>query len=192
MTGASKPRHSYLLAATILAAAALVAASGCTGDGEDSPAAGVTSGSPSPTQDGEEVQARDGALAAYAGFREAQVAASTEPDPGGGELAQYTADPLLSQLKFDLTQKRDQGLVTTGRPAWNPEATSVNVSTRPFTATIEDCFDATGWDTINKATGESVAVPGQAKKYVVTAEAVLFDDGRWRIRSAQAHRDRPC
>jgi hypothetical protein len=37
------------------------------------------------------------------------------------------------------------------------------------------------------------AVPGHAAgRYVATATAVLYGDGRWLINSGVAHRDQPC
>lgn len=79
-----------------------------------------------------------------------------------------------------------------GRPTWNAKVTAVNVTTRPFTAHIEDCFDSTSWNTVYKDTKKSAAVKGQAKMYLVTAGVTMYDDGRWLVRQAKAHRERSC
>ncbi len=198
----TEPRQSSRRSTVLIAAAIalLVIVAGVVGaatwrarsdsPAQPTPAATETSRpSPSPTP---EQEAADKALAAYNNYREAQVAAFATAEPTGGDLSKYVADPLLGELQYDLRQKRDQGLIVTGRPVWKPRVTKVNVTSRPFTVQIEDCFDATNWNTVYKATGKSAAVPGQNKKYVVTAEAALYDDGRWLIRSAKAERERPC
>jgi hypothetical protein len=146
----------------------------------------------SPSTSAEEAEARTKAVEAYDKLRKAQVAASATADVKGGDLAKYAADPLLSEIRNDLYLKQQQGLVTKGKPQWSVKVTDVNVVTRPFTVALEDCFDGTDWRTVFKNTGKSAAVPGQAKKYTVRAEAVQYDDGRWLINTAKADRDRPC
>lgn len=145
-----------------------------------------------PQADTAEQEARASALAAYDNYRKAYVAAAASGDTDGAELAKYTADPLLRELKYELLQKREQGLTTRGQPDWSAQVVKVNVESRPFTATIEDCFDGTNWQTVYKSNGEPAGVPGQAKRYVVVAEAALYDDGRWLIRQSTAQRERPC
>jgi hypothetical protein len=161
--------------------------------GPSAPASALPSAPPaSPSANAEEAEARTKAVEAYNKLREAQVAASAKADVSGGDVDKYAADPLLSEIRNNLYFKRQQGLVTKGAPKWNVEVTKVNVATRPFTVTLEDCFDGTGWQTVFKDSGKSAAVPGQAKKYLVRAEAVQYDDGRWLIGSAKADRDRQC
>ncbi len=182
--------------AAALATLTLLCATSCSAEPAGQPGpAGSTPPSTSPippraTPD--EVAPRTTAGAAYNTRRTAQVAASAKADTTGSDLAKYAAGALLSELKYDLVLKKQQGLVTKGEPTWNVEVTKVNVAKRPFSATLEDCFDATEWKTVFKDTGKSAAVPGQNKKYLVRAQAVQYDDGRWLISSAKADRDRPC
>jgi hypothetical protein len=197
LTAASTPNRTAIARTGITVVALVVAllGAGCSSNSRK-PAApassAVSTPSPTPSTSAEETQARGSVLAAYNGFREAHVAASNAGDVKGGDLAKYVADPLLAELKVELYQRSVQGLVTTGRPTWNARVTKVNVSSRPFTVEIEDCFDTTNWKTVDKKTGKDAAVPGQAKKYVVTAEAALYDDGRWLIYKGRAVRERPC
>jgi len=178
------------VAATVLAA--LLSGCGSEPDPDPSPSpVGVVPSAVS-TIDPVEQDAREGALAAYDNYVRAYVAASASGDTAGKELANYTADPLLRQLRYDLVLKRDQGLTTKGEPSWAARVTKVNVESRPFTAAIEDCFDGTNWQTVYKSSGKPAGVPGQAKRYVVTAEATQYDDGRWLIRQSAAQRERPC
>lgn len=61
----------------------------------------------------------------------------------------------------------------------------------PHTATVVDCFDATDWTPVSKATGESVSAPGQNERYPVTAVARELG-GRWYIFQSTDSRDRTC
>lgn len=173
-----------------------VAVAGCGGDDPaGAPQTAPTSASPaaaSPTVDAESAEARTRALEVYDKFREAHVAASAAADPQGGDLPKYVADPLLTQLRNDLYIRAQQGIVTTGKPVWKATVTTVNVTTRPFTVEMEDCFDATGWKTVFKSSSKEAAVPNQAKKYLVQVKVVQYDDGRWLVNTAKAERERPC
>ncbi|MFI7026307.1 hypothetical protein ACIBMZ_26690 [Micromonospora sp. NPDC049900] len=188
----ARRRHRFTIAAAVTAA--LLA--GCSADpGTDPGTTPSPTSAPSttaPQADTAEQEARTSALAAYDNYRKAYVTAAAAEDLDGDELAKYTADPLLRQLRYELIQKHDQGLTTKGQPVWNAQVTEVNVDSRPFTATIEDCFDGTNWQTVYKSNGKPAGVPGQAKRYIVTAEAALYDDGRWLIRESSAQRERPC
>jgi hypothetical protein len=192
---ATNSRRSAVAVLATLAVLAFVVA-GCGGDdpaGTPGTApASASPAAPSPTVDAESAEARTRALEVYGKFREAHVAASAAADPQGGDLAKYVADPLLTQLRNDLYIRAQQGIVTTGRPVWNPTVTTVNVSARPFTVELEDCFDATAWKTVFKSSSKDAAVPNQAKKYLVQAKVVQYDDGRWLVNTAKAERERPC
>src|SRR4051812_12023648 len=159
--------------------------------GPSAPASSAPSSAPpaSPSANAEEAEAQTKAVEAYNNLRKAQVAASATADVKGGDIAKYAGQPLLSELKYDLILKQEQGLVTKGTPKWDVKVTKVNVASRPFTVALEDCFDGTDWQTVYRDSGKSAAVPGQAKKYLVRAEAVQFDDGRWLITESKADRD---
>ncbi|MET8353783.1 MULTISPECIES: hypothetical protein [unclassified Micromonospora] len=183
------PRRRVRAATAVLA----VAGAGCSSFTEaptSTPSA--TAAAPSSTEDAEAAEARADALAAYNSYREAQLAAMATSDVSGGDLRRYTADPLLTQIRLTLQQHQQQGLINAGTPSWSPQATQVNVSSRPFTVQIEDCFDHGNWRVVRKSTGEAVSAPGQSTRYPVVAKAVLYDDGRWLIQTAQAQRERRC
>ncbi|WP_328384212.1 hypothetical protein OHQ88_33935 (plasmid) [Micromonospora zamorensis] len=182
-----------------LAVALLVTASSCS-SGEPTPAGSPPRANapssppagPSPGEPAETAAARTAALAAYNGYREAHIVASAKGDAAGRDLAHYAAGQLLSETRYALTVLRDQNLITVGRPNWDAKVKAVNATARPFSAQIEDCFDGTNWNTIHKDTKKSAAVEGQARRYVVTADVRMYDDGRWLVQHATAHRDRPC
>lgn len=190
MSRASTRRRAAYGAATLAA----FAVAGCGGEAAPSPTTPVpvSASSDAPSLTAEETEAQAAALQAYDSFREAHVVASADTEADDTELVKYTADPLTSELRYDLLVKSQQGIVTTGEPTWKATVTAVNVGERPFSVKIEDCFDATNWKTVFESSGEEAAVPGQAKKYLVEAEVIQYDDGRWLVRSAKADRERPC
>lgn len=147
----------------------------------------ATASTPSAGQDAETK-----AMAAYTGFREAYIAAAATADARTADLAKYVGDPLLLETRLALQTQGGQGIVYQGRPTWSARATAVNVSTRPFSVTIEDCLDTTNWTPVYKATGKPAAAGGQALRYVVTSTAQLYDDGRWLINQSKADRSRSC
>jgi hypothetical protein len=178
----------------VVAVLVATAAIGCS---NDKPTGGGPTPGPSasPTSSADEQQqAKQRALAAYNGYRDAYVSAAADPNPTSAkpELAKFTADPLLNSLVNTLALDLGSGIVNQGHPVWKADPTAVNVATRPYSVTLRDCFDSADWTPVYKATGKSAAVAGQAKKYTVTAKAVQFDDGAWRITEAQADRNQPC
>ena len=191
------PRTAGVLnsrAAAVLVTLAVAALAGCTDDDGNRPASPSPSVavSPSSTVDRADAAAADASLTAYNRLREAYIKAAAKADTNNAELAKYAAHPLLGQLQATLMTYRNQGLIVTGRPTWHASVTTVNISAQPYTVDLQDCLDTTNWHTVHKDTGTSAAVPGQATRYVVTARATLYDDGRWLIRESTAHREQPC
>jgi hypothetical protein len=145
----------------------------------------VTSFSPNPTQ-----QAGDAALAAYRGFRQAQVRAEANADAAGSGLERYAFDKALDGVYSAILFFRQQGIVVRGQPVLNPTVTSVTLGTTPRVA-IQDCFDTSKWETVYKATGKSAVAPGQARRSVVTATVETYR-GQWMVRTVTNQRDRTC
>ncbi|MBO4140172.1 hypothetical protein J5U46_08460 [Micromonospora tulbaghiae] len=139
----------------------------------------------------EDAEAGTAALMAYRNYVQTYVTASNKGNYNA-KLDRFVANPALLTVRQDLLIKFQQGLITKGEPISAPTVSKVDTSRRPFTAEIEDCFDTGKWDVVSKKTGRSVRTAGQATRYVVIAEAELFDDGQWRIREVNAQRERPC
>jgi hypothetical protein len=156
------------------------------------PDASTTTVASSPTSAGPAGDAATKALASYDGYWQAYVAAAANPGASTPDLAKYVADPLLTELRAELLQYHDQGIVYKGRPTWTPRVTSVNVSTRPYTASIEDCFDNAQWLPVFAKTGQSAAAPGQATRYVITTTVRLYDTNGWLVVDSLADRGRSC
>jgi hypothetical protein len=141
--------------------------------------------SPDPTK-----QAADAAIAAYRGFRQAEVRAEAKADPKGSGLERYAIDKALDGVYSLLLFYRQQGIVVRGAPTLSPTVTSVELGT-PARAVITDCFDTSKWEAVYKATGKSAVAPGQARRTVVMAGVEVYR-GRWMVRTVTNQRDRTC
>ena len=156
------------------------------------PDASATVRSASPSASGPEQQAAQQAMAAYNGFREAYISAAATGEYRTTDLAKYAGDPLLLEARLALQIQSQQGIVNQGRPSWSAHASQVNLGTRPYSVTLEDCFDQTNWQPVYKATGKSAAAGDQAQRYIITSTALLYDDGRWLITESKADRSKSC
>jgi hypothetical protein len=105
--------------------------------------------------------------------------------------AQYSNKNALALDLQALLMYQKAGVVFTGAPKLNPKVTSLDLAAKPPSATITECFDATNWKPIYRASGQSALTPGQALKYVevITAQRL---DGSWKITEVQLEKDRPC
>lgn len=130
------------------------------------------------------------ALAAYHGFRKAQVAAEAVANARHPDLAKYAGDKALAQERANLLQLAKAGIVVTGQPVLAPEVTAVSLGTSPM-VTITDCVDTSGWTPIYKATGKSAAAPNQPSRVLATALARPYGQG-WIIAELTTDRSRPC
>ena len=178
------------LAAAVLGLLA-ACTSGASADRTSSPTSPVsasssaTTPSPDPTK-----QAADAALAAYRGFRQAEVRAEAKADPKGSGLERYAFDKALDGVYSAVLYFRQQGIVVRGTPTLNPTVTSVTLGA-PSRALITDCFDTSKWEAVYKDTGKSAVAPGQARRTVVTAAVEVYR-GQWMVRTVTNQRDRTC
>lgn len=145
-----------------------------------------------PRKEAREKEAEQKALAAYAGYLDAARIAEGIPDPNHPGLRKYLADPLLTTVRVAISDVKEHGAMRTGTLISDPRVTAVSLDTVPATVTIQDCLDASGYRMVYAANRKK-PVPGHAAgRYVATATAALYDDGRWLISSGVAHRDQPC
>jgi hypothetical protein len=69
--------------------------------------------------------------------------------------------------------------------------TLVDLSSTPPTVSIQDCIDTTGYKMVYAK--DKKQVPGTAGgRYMATATATLYPDGRWLISDGASHTDQPC
>jgi hypothetical protein len=107
------------------------------------------------------------------------------------EQAKYSNDDALGQDVRALLTYQKAGVVFTGAPKLDPKVTSLDLAAKPPAATITECFDATNWKPIYKATGQSALAADQPLKYVEVLTAQQLN-GSWKITGARLEKDRPC
>lgn len=176
-----------------LAAVAVVGsmASCSFGDSSDQPGTEPTA-RPAPTVDAEAVAAAEkAALAAYTGYLEATRKAEAARDPFHPELTKYLADPLLTRVRLTIRDAKEHGAMRTGTLVSDPAVTEVSLATVPATVSIQDCIDATKYRLVDVKSRK--VVPGSVSgRYLATATASRYPDGRWLIHEGAAHQDQPC
>ncbi|XLD89137.1 hypothetical protein QCD66_01045 [Polymorphospora sp. A560] len=113
------------------------------------------------------------------------------PDYQHPDLRKYLADPLLTRVRLAIRDVKDNGAMRTGSLVSDPTVTFVDLDAVPPTVSIQDCLDGTGYKLVYAKNRKEV--PGTASaRYVATATANLYPDGRWLISTGAAHPDQPC
>jgi hypothetical protein len=155
-------------------AAAAVSLAACTADDPHPPAATDAT--------------RAQVLAAYDGYQRALMAALIAGDDEAVALAEFAAEPLLTQTRSSIRQMQEAGVVGQGEQRWSPRI----VELRRMSATIEDCADISGWTVVSIESGDRVPPPPeQPEKFIVTSTAKLLA-GEWSIVSTDGDWTRPC
>ncbi|MEV0717279.1 hypothetical protein [Asanoa sp. NPDC050611] len=176
------------LASAAIAVALAAALAAC---GSEPPSTATFDNAPAPSADPETAKATKSALDAYAGYLAAARKAEAIPDPNYPELKKYLGDPLLTRVRTTIRDIKEHGAMRTGKLISDPRVTAVSLDSVPATVSIQDCIDATGYTMVNARTKKPV--PGQkAGRYVATATASRYPDGRWLISAGLSHRDQPC
>lgn len=124
--------------------------------------------------------ARKEALAAYIGMWDDMVDAAKTSNWKDPNLARHAAKDALRVITGLLYADRKNGVVTKGRPRYDPEVTSVSPMDDPKTVRVSDCGDDSRWLKYRKKDGKPVNdEPGGRRQ--ITAEVKLQDDGEWRV-----------
>ncbi|MFF5172590.1 hypothetical protein ACFY3U_08155 [Micromonospora sp. NPDC000089] len=167
------------------------ATAGCGGAPDTvGPAVGRADATPT-TPSAAERAAEQAALAAYAGYLDASREANRTSDPRHPALTRYLADPLLTRVRVAIGDARRHGAVRTGTLRSAPTVTAVSLDANPQTVEIQDCLDATGYRLVYAR--DKRVVPGSTgRRYLATATATRYPDGRWLINTGAAHQDQPC
>lgn len=180
------------LVTALLTLAASGLSAGCAGDPSPATWAGPRTPSPGSDRSDAEIKAAEqAALKAYAGYLAASRKAEEAGDPHHPDLEKYLADPLLTGVKVAIRDAKEHGAMRTGKLISDPTVTEVNLDTVPATVSIQDCLDTTNYRLIYIE--DRTEVPGSAGgRFLTTATASRYPDGRWLINNGAAHRDQPC
>ncbi|MCZ7440401.1 hypothetical protein O7598_28680 [Micromonospora sp. WMMC241] len=176
----------------LLSLALTVGVAGC-GSGSEV-AAGPLAGraaAPAAHSPAEESAAEKAALAAYSGYLAASRTASVRSDPDHPALNRFLADPLLTRVRVAIRDAKEHGAMRTGKLVSDPTVVSVDLTADPPTVEIQDCLDARGYRLVYAK--DRKTVPGtRGGRYLATATAARYPDGRWLITTGDAHQDQPC
>jgi hypothetical protein len=185
-------RHSRRWTSCLLSLAVLGASAGCGADRETAPGPRTDhDATPAVHSDAAEQAAGKAALAAYSGYLKASRAASARSDPTHPALARFVADPLLTRVRLAIREAKEHGAMRTGTLVSDPTVVSVSLDADPPTVEIQDCLDATGYPLVYAK--DRRVVPGTGGgRYLATATATRYPDGRWLVNVGAAHQDQPC
>ncbi|MFJ5218722.1 hypothetical protein ACIP98_28875 [Streptomyces sp. NPDC088354] len=186
------------IALTAAAAAAVLTVSACSHGNEavaERPVPSATSTAAAPTSPAATpdttADAKASVVAAFRGLTQARTAGLAKATFTGTDIERYASGQVLANAKQTLLINRANNIVTKGKPAFTVTATSVDLGASPHRATLTVCWDDTDWTPVNKASGKSVAVPGQNEQYPVTSKLRTIGT-RWVLTDSTAHRDEKC
>ena len=147
----------YLLAGWLVLAAGTGCAAGAPAPQRtgDTPPPAPTAASPT-ASGSPQAQARQ----AYLGMWQAFVAASRTADFQSPALAHYAAGDALSLLTHGLYQNYQDGIVTRGQPAFDPQVAVTSSSGSAAQASVTDCADSSTWVNYYKS---GKPAPGEAR-----------------------------
>lgn len=173
---------SSLVAAVVLA----VTMSACTDDpgaaepGHGNPNASSPHSSAPTTSASPADMASKKALAAYTGMWDDMVQAAETSNWEDPQLGRHATKDALRVITGLLFADHKNGVVTKGKPTYDPEVTSVKPTGDPTTVMIADCGDDRRWLKHWKKNGKRVDdEPGGLRR--ILAEAKLQSDGEWRV-----------
>jgi hypothetical protein len=191
------PRGATLVLMTVLVVGNMIvaacASSATTPDSSRAPAAvGVVAAvAPAPSATPALAAAQANAMAAYAGYINAETTASATADYGSTALSKYASDPLLGQWIAELFHLHVIGDVQRGAVISHPQLLSLKLSKKSGTAIIQDCLDQSQISIVNATSGKSVPLP-KTKPYVAIATMYLYSTGAWMVSSVDTSKTKPC
>jgi hypothetical protein len=145
----SRSRRLVLGAAVAL----VLALAGCAGGSTASSlpdGTGGTTGAPSPS-----AASPDGGgpvLTAYLAYWNAVLHAHQTTNPADPELARHAAGAELTKVRRAVALNRQQQISIRGTVTHQPRVASVTRTA----AVVEDCYDVSGWDPVDRRTGKPI------------------------------------
>lgn len=115
----------------------------------------------------------DPVLASYLRFWDAVVAANRTADPNLAALRTTAADPELSKVRATVSRNKVQKLSLRGEVGHSPQPARITGNT----ATIEDCYDISGWNPVRLDTGQPVDATDESGTGRYRARFTLRRDG---------------
>lgn len=153
----------------------------------DSAAPAQTSASPSPNATD---TAKAQVLVAYQGYWNTAVQAWSQGSLDGVQVNKYAIGNADYLIRSGLQYYVSQNLVMRGRPGLSPMVSTINMSSKPYTATIADCVDTTNFFPVDKTTGKPAPLTSTAHRHPATYQAKF--DVHWWITGGSIDRSRAC
>lgn len=140
---------------TVAAAAALLAACGGSDPGNDAlPPGPATTSAPAAATPSASAPPGATVLSSYLGFWDAVIAANKASDPALPALTAAAAQPQLEKVRKAIRVNKVQGVSLRGAVSHKPKVTTAAAAA----ATVEDCYDVSGWTPVTIKTGEKIDV----------------------------------
>jgi hypothetical protein len=144
---------------TMAGGAALLAACGGSGSGNAAlPPGSATASAPVTVTPSATATPAPTVLSSYLAFWDAVVAANKTSDPASPGLAAVAADPELGRVRATVSRNKIQKLSLRGQVAHTPKPPTVSGTT----ATLEDCYDISGWNPVSLSTGKPIEVTDES------------------------------
>lgn len=181
--------------APVVAAATLLAVTGCssTPDPAPSPAPNTAAPAPSSSTEPAEAAARRTVLERYRAFRQAYDDAGRRADYRDKAVTEYLESPLKQKVVAFLLQTSQHHAVYRGTAESNPSVSMVALTARPRTATVADCYDSTGYRLYYTRTNEPVPVKSGPRRFLIETVATDFGGSKgWMLTSSQSYPERTC
>ncbi|WP_037599529.1 hypothetical protein [Streptacidiphilus rugosus] len=185
-----RARRRHLVASAAAAACLLLSACGSSAKHvatSTDTALPTPSASPSPNPTD---TAKAALLTAYQGFWNTAIQAWSQGSLDGIPINRYAVENADYLIRSGLQYYVSQGLVMRGRPILSPTVSVLNMTAKPYTATITDCIDTTNFYPVDKSTGKPVALTSPEHRHPGTYKARF--DVQWWIISGSIDRSRTC
>ncbi|MER7703139.1 hypothetical protein ABTX81_09600 [Kitasatospora sp. NPDC097605] len=141
--------------------------------------------------DGPEGAAARLALSTYQDWWQTQVEAFGQTDSDGSRFDTFASGKALTEALVNLRQLHEAKLVMTGEPRTSAVVKSVDLTSDPNTAVIEDCLDVSGWHQADAVTRAVKDPPDRLSRYVATVSLRQFRT-RWLINDFKREVGRTC
>ncbi|MGW2939825.1 hypothetical protein ACWDA7_51160 [Streptomyces sp. NPDC001156] len=96
-------------------------------------------------------------------------------------------------IRNDLDRLKGSGTVVRGEIGHDPKVTGLDMEAKTPKATLSDCIDLSKYEAYDVKAKKVIPLPtAQPKRYLATAKAERWADGRWMVVDITTQGGRPC
>jgi hypothetical protein len=129
-------------------------------------------------------------ISTYTGFWNTAVQAWTQGSLDNVQVDKYAVDDGDYLIKSALEYYISQNLVMRGRPVLHPVVSVINLTKKPYTATVSDCIDDTNFYPVNKTTGTPATLAKTGHRHPASYQERF--DGQWWVVNGSIDRTKTC